>query len=114
MAGGDSLSRTLSALADPTRRAILDRLAIGEATVSELSSPFEISGPAVSRHLRVLETSGLILQQRHGSWRTNVLQPQPLAEVTAYLEKYRGFLDASFERLRDHLRVIQENESGKS
>src|SRR3982074_776965 len=97
----DTLSRTLSALADPTRRAIVDRLARGDATVSELCAPFDISAPAISRHLRVLEASGLITQQRHGSWRSNTLQAKPLEELTAYLERYRLFLEGSFERLRD-------------
>lgn len=110
MSAEESLSRTLSALADPTRRAILDRLARGDATVSELSAPFSISSPAISRHLRVLEACGLIRQVRHGSWRTNSLQAKPLEEVAAYLDRYRVFLDVSFERLRDHLRITPHNE----
>lgn len=113
MSEKDALSRTLSALADPTRRAILDRLSRGDATVSELSAPFAISSPAISRHLRVLEASGLIVQERHGSWRTNSLQAKPLQEVTAYLERYRVFFDASFERLREHLRENPINEQGE-
>lgn len=114
MIATDALSRTLSALADPTRRAILDRLSRGDATVSELSAPFAISSPAISRHLRVLEACGLIVQERHGSWRSNSLQPKPLQEVTAYLDRYRVFLDASFERLRDHLQDNPINEQGES
>jgi DNA-binding transcriptional ArsR family regulator len=110
----DTLSRTFSALADPTRRAILDHLAREDATVSELSAPFEISAPAISRHLRVLEASGLIVQQRHGSWRTNSLQSEPLAEVASYLDRYRVFLGASFDRLRDHLHDQPGDEQGES
>jgi DNA-binding transcriptional ArsR family regulator len=100
----DQLTRTFAALADPTRRAILERLARGDATVAELREPFAISAPAISRHLRVLEASGLITQQRRGSWRVTAIRAEPLEEVTAYLERYRTDLDAGFERLRDHLR----------
>ncbi|PJJ65585.1 ArsR/SmtB family transcription factor [Compostimonas suwonensis] len=107
----DTLSLTFSALADPTRRAILARLADGEATVTELAEPFEISLPAISRHLKVLETSGLISRGRSAQWRTSRLEPAPLAEVNAYLETYRRFLGSSFDRLAEHLRRVQE-ESG--
>ena len=100
----DQLTRTFSALADPTRRAILERLARGDATVAEISEPFTISAPAISRHLRVLEASGLITQRRRGSWRVTAIRAEPLEEVTAYLERYRADLNAGFERLRDHLR----------
>jgi DNA-binding transcriptional ArsR family regulator len=114
MPATDTLSRTFAALADPTRRAILEQLSRGDATVSQLTVPFTISPPAISRHLRVLEASGLIVQERHGSWRTNSLQVQPLDELTAYLARYRTALAASFERLRDHLREDSGHPGGES
>jgi DNA-binding transcriptional ArsR family regulator len=106
----DHLSATLSALADPTRRAILDRLAVGDATVKELSAPFAMSGPAVSKHLRVLERAGLITRGREAQWRPCRLEAAPLKEVAAWAETYRRFWDESFERLDEYLQQLQERE----
>jgi len=103
----DPLSATFSALADPTRRAILARLAEGSATVKELSAPFPISGPAVSKHLRVLERAGLITQTRDAQWRPCRLEAAPLEEVAAWAEDYRRFWDESYERLDEYLRHLQ-------
>jgi DNA-binding transcriptional ArsR family regulator len=102
---GDTLSTTLAALADPTRRAILERLVGGPATVKELSSPFSISGPAISRHLRVLERAGLITRSRNAQWRPCQLDAAPLQEVTEWAERYRRFWDTGFERLDAYLRM---------
>src|SRR3954447_3700006 len=99
---GDTLSLTLSALADPTRRAILKRLAAGAATVKELSAPFAMSGPAVSKHLRVLERAGLITRGREAQWRPCRLEAALLKEVTEWAENYRRFWDGSFERLDEY------------
>ena len=107
----DPLSATFSALADPTRRAILARLAEGPATVKELSEPFVISGPAISRHLRVLESAGLIARGRQAQWRPRTLQAEPLREVAAYADQYRRFWDASHRRLDDYLKQIQSREN---
>ena len=98
-----TLNSTFAALADPTRREILLRLADGEATVKELSAPFEISGPAISKHLRVLERAGLITRGREAQWRPCRLDPAPLREVAEWTENYRRFWDARFERLDDYL-----------
>jgi DNA-binding transcriptional ArsR family regulator len=95
----DPLSLTFSALADPTRRAILARLANGTATVKELSAPFAISGPAVSKHLRVLERAGLITRGREAQWRPARLEAAPLKEVAKWAEKYRRLWDKNYERL---------------
>lgn len=95
----DRLSATFSALADPTRRAILARLALGETTVSELSKPFKMSGPAVSKHLKVLERAGLISRDRDAQRRPSRLEPRRLAEASAWLAQYRQFWEASFARL---------------
>jgi DNA-binding transcriptional ArsR family regulator len=105
----DTLSATLAALADPTRRAILERLAGGPATVKELSSPFSISGPAISRHLRVLERAGLITRTRNAQWRPCQLDAAPLQEVTEWAERYRRFWDTGFERLDAYLHRMQGN-----
>jgi DNA-binding transcriptional ArsR family regulator len=105
----DSLSTTLAALADPTRRAILDRLAGGPATVKELSSPFSISGPAISRHLRVLERAGLITRSRNAQWRPCQLDAAPLREVTEWAERYRRFWDTGFQRLDAYQHRMQGN-----
>ncbi len=102
------LSRTFAALADPTRRAILARLAAGEANVTELSEPFAMTGPAVSRHLRVLEAAGLITRGRNAQWRPCKLNAGPLGEATGWLERYREFWEAGFDRLDQHLRDIQQ------
>jgi DNA-binding transcriptional ArsR family regulator len=99
----DTLSRTFAALADPTRRAILARLAEGEASVKDLSAPFAMSGPAVSKHLRVLEQAGLVSQVREAQWRPRRLEAAPLAEVAEFAEQYRQFWDRSFARLDDYL-----------
>jgi DNA-binding transcriptional ArsR family regulator len=104
----DRLSSTLSALADPTRRAILARLANGEATVGELAAPFAMSLPAVSRHLKVLERAGLIARGREAQWRPCRLAPEPLGEVAGWLETYRRFWEASLDRLDDYLTDLQK------
>src|SRR5580765_2350132 len=107
----DTLSLTFSALADPTRRAILARLANGAATVKELSAPFAMSGPAVSKHLRVLERAGLIRRGRQAQWRPCRLDAAPLEEVAEWAEEYRRFWDASYERLDDYLHHLQDKEN---
>jgi DNA-binding transcriptional ArsR family regulator len=103
----DRLSRIFAALADPTRRAILARLADGDATVTELAEPFSISLPAISRHLKVLEHAGLISRNRTAQWRSSSLQVEPLREATAWMEQYRLFWDTNFDRLDAHLQRIQ-------
>ncbi|MGW5362699.1 ArsR/SmtB family transcription factor [Actinopolymorpha pittospori] len=103
----DRLSMIFAALADPTRRAILARLAEGEATVSELAEPFSISLPAISRHLKVLEEAGLITRRRSAQWRSSSLNAGALREVMGWMERYREFWDANFDRLDAHLRRIQ-------
>jgi DNA-binding transcriptional ArsR family regulator len=103
----DSLSSTFAALADPTRRAILARLARGEASVTELAEPFAMSLPAVSKHLKVLERAGLIARGRAAQWRPCRLEAGPLKDVTEWLEHYRRFWDESFDRLDDYLRTLQ-------
>jgi DNA-binding transcriptional ArsR family regulator len=108
----DQLSGTFAALADPTRRAILARLADGEATVTELAAPFEMSLPAVSKHLKVLERAGLISRGRTAQWRPCRLEPEPLRGANEWLESYRQFWDESFDRLAEHLRELQEKEKG--
>jgi DNA-binding transcriptional ArsR family regulator len=104
----DPLSRTLSALADPTRRAILARLATGEATVNELAEPFDISLPAISRHLKVLETAGLISRGREAQWRPCRLEPGQLKAVDGWLERYRRFWVDSFDRMVLYLASLQK------
>jgi DNA-binding transcriptional ArsR family regulator len=104
----DPLSTTFAALADPTRRAILARLAVGEATVTELAAPFDMSLPAVSKHLRVLHRAGLIEQGRQAQWRPCRLQAGPLREVATWIERYRQHWDESFDRLDEFLRELQE------
>lgn len=104
----DPLSATLSALADPTRRAILARLARGEATVNELSKPFSISQPAISRHLKVLEQAGLISRGRVAQSRPCRLEAAPLRDLAGWLETYRRFWDQSFDRLDAYLKELQE------
>jgi DNA-binding transcriptional ArsR family regulator len=106
----DQLSATFSALADPTRRAILARLAAGEATVKELSAPFAISGPAVSKHLRVLERAGLITRSREAQSRPCRLEAAPLKDVAEWAETYRRFWDESYERLDEYLQHLKEKE----
>ncbi len=103
----EALSKTFSALADPTRRAIIARLALGPATVSELSAPFAMSGPAVSKHLRVLERAGLIARGREAQWRPCQLRARPLKDVAQWAEGYRRFWDASFNRLDGYLEELK-------
>ena len=107
----DPLSATFSALADPTRRAILARLAEGPATVQELTAPFVISGPAISRHLRVLEEAGLVERGREAQWRPRSLRAAPLRDVAEYADRFRKFWDASYRRLDTYLKQIQAKES---
>lgn len=102
----DALSQTFAALADPTRRAILKRLATGPANVKELSRPFDMSGPAVCKHLRVLERAGLIRRGRDAQSRPCQLEPAPLKQVVAWAEAYRAFWDASFDRLDGYLQEL--------
>lgn len=102
----DALSRTFAALADPTRRAILKRLAAGNANVKELARPFDMSGPAVCKHLAVLERAGLIRRRREAQSRPCELEPAPLAEVAAWAEAYRAFWDAGFDRLDGYLKQL--------
>jgi DNA-binding transcriptional ArsR family regulator len=104
----DPLSITFAALADPTRRAILARLAEGAATVKELSEPFAMSGPAVSKHLRVLERAGLITRGRDAQWRPCMLDATPLREVTLWADGYRRFWDDSYRRLDAYLERMKE------
>src|SRR5436309_13011636 len=103
----DQLDRTFAALADPTRRAILARLAGGEASVTELAEPFEMSLPAVSKHLKVLERAGLIARGRERQWRPARLQAGPLREVAAWTERYRRFWEESYDRLGEYLEELQ-------
>jgi DNA-binding transcriptional ArsR family regulator len=104
----DQLSRTFAALADPTRRAILARLLDGSATVKELSAPFAMSGPAISKHLRVLERAGLIKRGREAQWRPCELDALPLKDVSEWAERYRQFWDASYQRLDVYLDYLKE------
>src|SRR5436305_5407995 len=103
----DRLSETFSALADPTRRAILARLALGETSVGELAKPFDISGPAISKHLKVLERAGLIARSREAQWRPCRLEPQALKGVDDWLERYRQFWEERFNRLEHYLKTVQ-------
>jgi DNA-binding transcriptional ArsR family regulator len=104
----DPLSTTLSALADPTRRGILARLATGDATVSELAVPYDMSLAAVSKHLKVLEGAGLISRGREAQWRPCHLEAEPLQAVSAWLEDFRRFWDRSLDSLADYLTVMQQ------
>jgi DNA-binding transcriptional ArsR family regulator len=107
----DQLSLTFSALADPTRRAILQRLSAGEASVGELSAPFEISMPAISRHLKVLERAGLVVRTRSAQWRPVQLNAKPLAEVADWVEHYRLHWQGAFERMDAYLAELQNGGS---
>lgn len=109
----DHLSATFSALADPTRRAILARLALGETSVTELAAPFEMSMPAVSKHLKVLARAGLISRGREAQWRPCRIEPAALKNVDEWLERYRRFWEASFDRLDEYLREVQAKEKPK-
>jgi DNA-binding transcriptional ArsR family regulator len=109
----DTLSVTLSALADPTRRAILARLAKGETTVNEIAKPFDISLPAVSRHLKVLEAAGLISRGREAQWRPCRLEPRALKAVDNWLSRYRRFWTESFDKMDDYLAELKAKEKRK-
>jgi DNA-binding transcriptional ArsR family regulator len=107
----ERLSTTFAALADPTRRAILARLALGEASVTELAEPFEMSLPAVSKHLKVLERAGLVARGREAQWRPCRLEAGPLKDVARWIEHYRRFWEQSLDRLDDYLRRLKAKES---
>jgi len=109
----DRLDATFSALADPTRRAILARLASGETSVSELAEPFEMSMPAISKHLKVLQRAGLIERSREAQWRPCRLAAAPLKDVSDWLDRYRRFWEESFDRLEDYLRELQKKDAQK-
>lgn len=111
IATADPLSTTFAALADPTRRAILKRLAVGESSVTELAAPFKMSLPAVSKHLKVLERAGLVARSREAQWRPCRLEAAPLKEVSAWMERYRRFWDESFDRLDEYLQELQSKET---
>jgi DNA-binding transcriptional ArsR family regulator len=113
MATHDELSTTFQALADPTRRAILARLANGEATVLELAEPFELSLPAVSKHLKVLQKAGLISQGRRAQWRPCRLEPARLKDISDWVEDYRAIWEERFGRLDEYLRELQQREAEK-
>lgn len=106
----DSLSSTFAALADPTRRAILARLAVGEASVKELAEPFHMTLPAVTKHLKVLQRAGLITRGRRAQWRPCHLDATPLRDVADWVEPYRRFWDESLDRLDDYLKALQGRE----
>jgi DNA-binding transcriptional ArsR family regulator len=106
----DVLSATFAALADPTRRAILARLARGEASVGELAKPFDISAPGITKHLKVLERAGLIARGREAQWRPCKLKAGPLKDVAAWVEHYRRFWEQSFDRLDDYLKELQRKD----
>jgi DNA-binding transcriptional ArsR family regulator len=109
----DTLSATFAALADPTRRAILARLAQGPATVNELSAPFDMSGPAVCKHLRVLERAGLVARGQEAQWRPRELRAAPLKEVADWAAEYRRFWETSFDRMDGYLRELQALKKGR-
>lgn len=106
----DPLSETFGALADPTRRAILARLASGEASVTELAAPFEMSMPAISKHLKVLERAGLIARGREAQWRPCRLQAAPLQDVAGWVDHYRRFWEESFDRLDEYLQEMKKRD----
>ena len=110
----DRLSLTFAALADPTRRAILSRLAEGEASVTELAKPFDLSLPGVSKHLKVLQRAGLVRQSRKAQWRPCRLDGARLKEAAAWVGEYRRFWDESFERLDEYLVAVQKEETDDS
>lgn len=103
----DSLSSTFQALADPTRRAILASLTTGEKTVSDLAEPFDMTMPAITKHLKVLEKARLIERSREAQYRPCKLQPEPLKAIDEWMEQYRRFFEASFDRLDDYLKQLQ-------
>ncbi len=107
----DELSTVFAALADPTRRALLQRLERGDASVAELAEPFAMSQPAISKHLKVLETAGLVSRSRVGTARYSHLEAQPLKEATEYMERYRRFWNATFDRLDAALAAFQSEQT---
>src|SRR5690242_7493744 len=107
----DRLSTTFAALADPTRRAILARLALGETSVSDLAKPFDISGPAISKHLKVLERAGLIARTRDAQWRPARLEAAPLKDAAKWIEHYRRFWEEKLDNLEIYLRTLQAKEA---
>src|SRR6266699_2947946 len=109
----DRLSRTFSALADPTRRAILAQLSSGEASVTELAEPFDMSMPAISKHLKVLERAGLITRSRDAQWRPCTLEGARLKEISDWLDHYRRFWEQSFDRLDEYLRELKKKKEKK-
>jgi DNA-binding transcriptional ArsR family regulator len=113
MTATDRLDRTFAALADPTRRAILARLSAGEASVTELAAPFEMTLPGVSKHLKVLERAGLIARGRKRQWRPARLEAGPIKEVAEWTERYQRFWEESYERLDEYLDELQGREPGK-
>ena len=108
----DALSAVFGALADPTRRALLTRLAAGDATVAELAAPFTVSQPAISRHLKVLEQAGLISRRRRATARLSHLEAEPLRDATAWLARYQAHWDARYDRLDTLLAALQNDPSG--
>lgn len=109
----DHLSSTFAALADPTRRAILAKLASGEASVNEIARPFKMSLPAVSKHLKVLSKAGLVKRSRTAQWRPVALQAAPLKEALDWIDRYRDFWEQSFDRLDEYLKELQAKEAGE-
>ena len=107
----DPLSQTFAALADPTRRAILARLAEGETTVTELARPFDMTLPGVSKHLRVLQKAGLVVQGRDAQWRPCRIEPAPLQDVAGWIEQYRRLWDGRLDRLDEYLRDMRAREA---
>src|ERR1700754_3351983 len=110
----DRLSSTFAALADPTRRAILARLASGETSVGELAKPFDISAPAISKHLKVLERAGLISRGRAAQWRPCRIEPKALKDIDDWLEHYRRFFEGSLDRLEDYLKTLKAEDGAAS
>lgn len=106
----DPLSTTFAALADPTRRAILARLALGDASVKDLTAPFDMSQPAISKHLRVLERAGLVERGRQAQWRPRRLQARPLRDVSGWVDQYRRHWEESFDRLDAYLHDLQDQQ----
>lgn len=109
VAASDQLSSTFAALADPTRRAILKRLVTGEASVTELAQPFNMTLPAVSKHLKVLERAGLIERGREAQWRPCRLRAEPLREAAGWIDQYRRFWEEALDRLEEYLQVLQQS-----
>lgn len=109
----DKLNRTFTALSDPTRRAILSKLSSGEATVQELAKPFDISAPAITKHLKVLERAGLISRGREAQWRPCRIEAEALKEAADWIGHYRKFWEASFDRLDAYLKTITAKKKGK-